>query len=334
MYGGLLGVGKTTVIRQLLQHGYEAYRVVIIENEIGTVNLDAAFLGQSGVTIREITGGCVCCTVRGRLGEAIREIAAELHPDFIVMEPSGAADIRTVQAELRSIREVRPGRAVLIVNAKKVSLLLQIVGDFFLDQIRCAEQIYLSRAEQLSEKTLASVKESLLKINPALAFVDKPVGALHLADFPLPEEPETKRIETEDFRGGEPSDLFAAPLVPRDLPIRNLEEPKRFMPGKKDNNLYTWDWKLPGNLNEKQIETVREAIADTEHLAIWRAKGILRSKEGTVHKIDYVFGDISEEVLENPDAIAENVIVLIGKKIDRPYLDEVASLLGKMEDQL
>ena len=69
MYGGLLGVGKTTVIRQLLQNGYGAFRIVIIENEIGKINLDAACLKETGIAVREMTGGCICCSIRGNSGK-------------------------------------------------------------------------------------------------------------------------------------------------------------------------------------------------------------------------------------------------------------------------
>ena len=159
MYGGLLGVGKTTVIRQLLKNGYEACRVVIIENEIGQINLDAAYLKGTGVTVREMTGGCVCCSIRGELKETIWEIVDTFHPDVIIMEPSGAADIRGIQEDIRRIPDVTPGRYVLIVNAKKARSLFKAVGAFFHDQIRCSDLIYLNRSDQITETESQQVKE-------------------------------------------------------------------------------------------------------------------------------------------------------------------------------
>ena len=311
MYGGLLGVGKTTVIQQLLQNGYEKYRVVIIENEIGKVNLDAAYLRKSGIAVREMTGGCICCTISGQLSEAVRDIVKNYHPDFVIMEPSGAADIRAIQKELRSIREVSEGRSVLIVNAKKTRSLLAVVGDFFLEQIRCAGLIYLNRADGMTPETLENVKKEILAINPSVRFVERPISELTLDDFPPMEEAENAARKNA-------ADLSVPVRPAAELTIRDIEEPKRLEFGKKKESiLYTWIWKLPDALTAEQLMSVREMLTDPACGEIWRAKGVLRMKDGTLHKIDYVFGDYSEEELPEPLSVSENEIVLIGRKINR-----------------
>ena len=84
LYAGLLGAGKTTLIRQLLVTEYAGKKVAIIENEIGRVNLDAELLrpAQAQITVREMTGGCVCCTIRGAFTEAIDLLTEEVGPDW------------------------------------------------------------------------------------------------------------------------------------------------------------------------------------------------------------------------------------------------------------
>ena len=99
----------------------------------------------------------------GELREAIREIVRSFHPDFIVIEPSGAADIQGIQEEISRIPEVRPERYVLIVNAKKVRVMLKAVRSFFYDQIRCSDMIYLNRADQITEAALQQVKKRYVK---------------------------------------------------------------------------------------------------------------------------------------------------------------------------
>ena len=321
LYAGLLGVGKTTVIRQLLSNGYEAHRVVIIENEIGKVNFDAAYLGGAGIEIREITGGCVCCTVRGQLGEAIREIVSTLNPDFIVMEPSGAADVRGLREELRSIPEIAPGRFVLIVNAKKTNTLLKIIGEFFYDQIRCAETVYLSRADQMAPEEVISLKQSLLAVNPLLRFVEAPVRELSLSDFPL----------LEAQKGAARPPVLSRPSS--SLEVRDLDAPKKIVPGRIKSSgqggitLSTWKWKLPDALSEEQIRKIREILTDETQLELFRAKGFLRMKDGKIQKIDYVFGDYSAEELENPVCTEANELVLIGPRINRTFLEQAAAKL-------
>ena len=98
IYGGLLGAGKTTLIRAMLRCAYRGKRVAVIENEIGRVNLDAGAF--SGVTVRPLTAGCVCCTLKGDLVTAVRELLQGVAPDYIVMEASGAADLETLAETL------------------------------------------------------------------------------------------------------------------------------------------------------------------------------------------------------------------------------------------
>ncbi|MBE5996298.1 MAG: hypothetical protein E7240_02950 [Lachnospiraceae bacterium] len=344
MYGGLLGVGKTTVIRQLLQNGYGAYRVVIIENEIGKVNLDAAYLKETGVTVREMTNGCICCSIRGQLGEAIREMVQSFCPDFIIMEPSGAADIRGIREEIEKIPEVRAGRSVLIINAKKAMTLLQVVGPFFYDQIRCSNLIYLNRADQIPEEQLQEVRETLCGINPDVRFVEKPVEALSLDDFPVSEvsdQPDLSELSSLSDLPNLPDSGFEqagdsgvkipvlSPEVNRQssFSIRDLDAPKKleFSKSKKEDVLYTWHWRLPEALTEEQYAAVLAALRDTDHLALWRAKGFVKTLDGVQHKIDYVFGDLFSEEFKGEVPETESGIVLIGRKIDRRFLGEVLS---------
>ena len=322
MYGGLLGVGKTTVIRQLLQNGYGAFRIVIIENEIGKVNLDAACLKETGVAVREMTGGCICCSIRGKLREVIIEIVHSFHPDFIVMEPSGAADIRGIQEEIRRIPEVWPGRYVLIVNAKKIRVMLKAAGPFFYDQIRCADTIYLNRADQITEAEEQQVRKILCEINSGVRFVDKPVQSLKLDDFPLMELPETDLYPAKRLDVKSPF-MSVGAAAQSSLSVIDLDAPKKLEFNKKEDALYSWYWRLPKVITEEQFSAILTALQDTEHLALWRAKGFAKTEDGVQHKIDYVFEDIFTEKSIQPVSDAESGIVLIGRRIDREFLKNV-----------
>ncbi len=136
IYGGLLGAGKTTLIRAMLQCAYRGKRVAVIENEIGRVNLDAGAF--SGVTVRPLTAGCVCCTLKGDLVTAVRELLQGVAPGYIVMEASGAADLEAIRRICAEIDAVSLNRCVMVVNARKLRKLMTVVGEFYRIQLRDA----------------------------------------------------------------------------------------------------------------------------------------------------------------------------------------------------
>lgn len=345
LYCGMFGVGKTTLIKHLLTHGYENVKCAIIENEVGAVNLDAALLEDTGVTVTEMTSGCICCTIRGQLGQAVREITAQFAPDVIIMEPSGAADVRGIMEEFAALGGIASlGRCVMIAPAKKIRSLLRVVGEFYKDQIRCASTFFLNRVEGLAPEVIAEAKSELLAINPDISFVDKPLDEITLEDF---------GTTYPSGNGSNLRDGSCAPSFPNTavndarsggFELRDLAAPKKitFGTGGKSGRfgtaqsgaadiaespekdiVYTWKWDLPDTISEEMLETILAALQDSSHMDLWRVKGLVHLTDGTTRKIDLVFGDLSDEPYEGSEPEDGSFLQLIGRKIDRDYLEEL-----------
>ena len=184
----------------------------------------------------------------------------------------------------------------------------------------------------------------LCGINPDVRFVEKPVEALSLDDFPVSEvsdQPDLSELSSLSDLPNLPDSGFEqagdsgvkipvlSPEVNRQssFSIRDLDAPKKleFSKSKKEDVLYTWHWRLPEALTEEQYAAVLAALRDTDHLALWRAKGFVKTLDGVQHKIDYVFGDLFSEEFKGEVPETESGIVLIGRKIDRRFLGEVLS---------
>lgn len=184
IYCGILGAGKTTLIKQMLECAYREYKTAIIENEIGPVNLDAEELKGSSVEISKVTSGCICCTVKGSFSAAIRRLCKSAQPDYIVIEPSGAADIRSILELCTSLPEIEIGRVIMVANGRKILSLLKAAGPFLTDQITCVRHIYISRAESLSDEQIHNISSVLKGINPKAEIVSVPLKELGADSFP------------------------------------------------------------------------------------------------------------------------------------------------------
>ena len=301
IYGGLLGAGKTTLIRTMLHCAYAGRKTAVIENEIGRVNLDAGAF--SGVTVRPLTAGCVCCTLRGDLVEAVRELVESEAPEIIVMEASGAADLDAVRRVCEEIDAVSLNRCVMVVNARKLRKLMTVVGEFYRVQLREATAIYLNFTEGLPPEELIAVRALLRQINPGARVIDVPLAAL-TADS-IPEGVNQPRRSPVPVRP-------ALTVLDRERPFRLLPAGRigRVTPSPAGKTLYTLTLRVPGPLTAQDLERFRQRL---ERNGIWRAKGFAPMSDGSVLKIDYAFGDFFTSVAAPDGASAAAGIVLIGE---------------------
>ncbi len=223
--GGLLGAGKTTLIRAMLQCAYRGKRVAVIENEIGRVNLDAGAF--SGVTVRPLTAGCVCCILKGDLVTAVRELLQGVAPEYIVMEASGAADLEAIRRICAEIDGVSLNRCVMVVNARKLRKLMTVVGEFYRIQLRDAADIYLNFTEGLPRTELDAVRQLLREINPSARLIDTPIDQLETDTLPegdagtAPPTPRFKPVPVRALRGRQ------ADAVKGDRPALTVLDPSQ-----------------------------------------------------------------------------------------------------------
>lgn len=153
---GFLGAGKTTLIKKLFQNGFNGEKVVLIENEFGDISIDSGFLKDSGVKIKEINAGCICCSLVGDFETAIKDLVNQFHPDRIIIEPSGVGKLSDI---INAVEKVKLNDLCLnilatVVDGKKAKMYLKNFGEFFLNQIEAANTVIISKTENLSEEQI------------------------------------------------------------------------------------------------------------------------------------------------------------------------------------
>ena len=154
---GFLGAGKTTLIKKLLAEALSGTQTVLIENEFGEIGIDGGFLKDAGIEIREMNSGCICCSLVGDFGEALKEVLNQYHPDRIIIEPSGVgklSDVMKAVNDAMADQDVELNSAVAVVDAKKAKMYAKNFGEFFINQIEHAGTVVLSRTGDISEDKL------------------------------------------------------------------------------------------------------------------------------------------------------------------------------------
>ena len=196
---GFLGAGKTTFIKKLLQEAIKGEQVVLIENEFGQIGIDGGFLKDSGIEIREMNSGCICCSLVGDFGKSLEEVLTKYKPERVIIEPSGVGKLSDVMNAVRDVAknlDVKLNSAVTIVDATKCKMYMKNFGEFFNNQIENAGTIVLSRTDVAdSRKVLADV-DLLREHNKDASIVTTPIDQLTGAQLlELIEKPDTMMEE-------------------------------------------------------------------------------------------------------------------------------------------
>lgn len=165
---GFLGAGKTTLISKLLKEALTGEQVVLIENEFGEIGIDGGFLKDSGIEIKEMNSGCICCSLVGDFGTSLKEVVEKYHPDRIIIEPSGVgklSDVIKAVKDLHIENEIKLNSASTVADASKVKVYMKNFGEFFNNQIEHAGTIILSRTQNVSEDKLNNAIELIRGLN-------------------------------------------------------------------------------------------------------------------------------------------------------------------------
>ena len=167
IFSGFLGAGKTTLIKKLISEAYVGERLVLIENEFGEIGIDGGFLADAGIVVNEMNSGCICCSLVGDFGEALKKVLTEYTPDRILIEPSGVGKLSDVVRAVKGIgaAELEISGIVTVADAKKCRMHMRNFGEFFNDQIANAGTIVLSHTKGLSEEQLLAATEALRQHN-------------------------------------------------------------------------------------------------------------------------------------------------------------------------
>ena len=204
---GFLGAGKTTLIKKLLSEAFTGEQVVLIENEFGEIGIDGGFLKESGIEIREMNSGCICCSLVGDFGKSLREVVDTYHPDRILIEPSGVGKLSDVIKAVQDVQDeidAELNSFTTVVDVTKCRIYRKNFGEFFSNQIEYAGAVILSRTDKAKTEKVEEAVALLRELNDKAPFITTPIAQL----------PGKKILETMESSKSLEEELLAEVICP------------------------------------------------------------------------------------------------------------------------
>lgn len=334
---GFLGAGKTTLISKLLKEALPDEQVVLIENEFGEIGIDGGFLKDSGVEIREMNSGCICCSLVGDFGTSLKEVVDKYHPDRIIIEPSGVgklSDVIKAVKDLHIENEIRLNSASTVADASKVKMYMKNFGEFFNNQIEHAGTIILSRTQNVSEDKLKKAIEMIRSLNADAHIITTPWDSLdgkqilaamenvtNLELEMLAEQAEKTHEEHEHEHHHHDGECCCGHHHDDDEEHEHHHHEGHHH---ADDVFTSWGEETPNKYDKEALDAILKKLANTnEYGSILRAKGMLPANDGT-----WMYFDLVPEEYEiregNPDYTGR--ICVIGAELKEDALKELFNL--------
>ena len=338
---GFLGAGKTTLIKKLIKEGFNGEKLVLIENEFGEIGIDGGFLKEGGVEITEMNSGCICCSLVGDFGAALKDVLENYKPDRVIIEPSGVGKLSDVIKAVENIDEgmdVTLNARVAVVDALKCKMYMKNFGEFFNNQIESATSIILSRTQKVSEAKLEECVKMIREHNAKAAIVttswDEITGAKLLEVMESKQSLEAELMKEEavcpscghvhhEHHDHEccahDHDHHEHECCGHDHAHHDHECCGHDHHHHHADEVFTsWGMETPRKYSEEEIKEALETLSQSEEYGIiLRAKGILQNKEGKWFCFDMVPGEY-EIREENADYTGR--LCVIGTKLDEEGL--------------
>lgn len=330
---GFLGAGKTTLIKKLLDETLDERLTVVIENEFGDVNIDGDLVRQGSLEVREITSGCICCSLRGNFLEALEEMEARFQPDRIIIEPSGVGKLsdvyRAVQEYCEKSRQGTVHLLLTVVDARKFFLYLDNFSDFYQDQLVHAQTILLSRSQLMDHNTLEQIQSTIHKLNPQAQVVTSSWDRFHTEELYMPIGQSEQGVKNELYSTGEetgargenmttPSSLQAGKECPDKSgdSAKELSELLKMARGDTSispRSLETWSIETSRCFTKEELKNILSHLDNNSDLGqIVRSKGIVQETEQDWLLFDYV---PDEQNIRQVSASHTGRIVVIGENL-------------------
>ena len=301
---GFLGAGKTTLIKKLLSEAYQGEKLVLIENEFGEISIDGGFLKESGIQISEMSSGCICCSLVGDFNQALKDVAAQFHPDRILIEPSGVGKLSDVIVAVENTAaeapEMKLNSFVTVADATKVKVYMKNFGEFYNNQIESAGTIVLSRTQKLNQEKLEAAVAMLQEKNPDAAILTTPwdqldgrtiltaIEKVSLADELLEKmraEHAAEEAEHEHEHHHHDHDHEHEHEHHHDHDHGHEHHHHHHH---ADEVFTSWGKETPKAFTQAGIEKILAALDSGKYGAILRAKGIVNGEDGAWIEFDYV----------------------------------------------
>ena len=345
---GFLGAGKTTLIKKLLAEAFQGEKLVLIENEFGEISIDGGFLKDSGVQISEMSSGCICCSLVGDFGKALKDVQEQFHPDRILIEPSGVGKLSdvivAVQNTVADVPEMALNSFVTVADATKVKVYMKNFGEFYNNQIESAGAIILSRTQKLSQEKLEAAAAMLREKNSDAAILTTPWDQLEgkvilsamekvsLADELLAKmqaEHEAEEAEHAHHHHDEDEHEHHHHHHDEDEHEHDHEcdDPNcschHHHHHHADEVFTSWGKETPKTFSQAEIERILTALDSGEYGKILRAKGIVNGENGAWLEFDYV---PEEHDIRSGKPDYTGRLCVIGAELDEHKLSELFGL--------
>ena len=305
IFSGFLGAGKTTLIKKLIAEAYTGEQLVLIENEFGEIGIDGGFLQEAGISITEMNSGCICCSLVGDFGKALRQVMDTYHPDRILIEPSGVGKLSDV---IRAVQNLEMHDVVLngfttVVDATKAKMYMRNFGEFFNNQVEHASAIILSRTAGMSQEKLDACVALLREKNPTATIVTTPWDEL-----------DGKQL----LAAMERRDTLAAAL--EELAEEQEHEHHHHH---ADEVFTSWGKETAHPYEKQELAAALEALDTGDYGQVLRAKGIVAGTDGKWLHFDYVPGEVE---IRNGAAGVTGRLCVIGAELKEDALTSLFHL--------
>ena len=352
IFSGFLGAGKTTLIRKLIKEAYANEKIVLIENEFGEIGIDGDFLQDAGIEIKEMSQGCICCSLVGDFTAALKKVLEEMQPQRIIIEPSGVGKLSDV---IKAVKNVDSDEIVLnsfttVCDAKKVQMYAKNFGEFYNDQIENASCIVLSRSQDLSADKLDEIVRMIREKNSNATIITTPWD--QISGKTIVETMEHKYTLNKEL------DKLAAEVKEHDEECcchhhdhdehdehcchhhdhdehcehhhdedeeccchHDHDEHEEHHHHHADEVFTSWGIETNRQYDYKEIENILKELDNQEKYGmVLRAKGIVASKDGKWLYFDYV---PEETDIREGQAIAMGRLCVIGSKMNEQAIAEL-----------
>ena len=335
---GFLGAGKTTLIKKLFQNGFNGEKVVLIENEFGDISIDSGFLKDSGVKIKEINAGCICCSLVGDFETAIKDLVNQFHPDRIIIEPSGVGKLSDIINAVEKVKlsELQLNILATVVDGKKAKMYLKNFGEFFLNQIEAANTVIISKTENLSEEQIDELINIIKEHNEHANIITTSISML--SSETLLKTLESHRGTEEIIKQAEHDHECCCHHHDADEEEHEHHHHEHDEDGHEccchhhdeeghhhhhdaDEIFTSWGIETAKSVSKEELSNFLDSLNDESLGLIVRCKGILKAKDNEKwYYFDYVSGEI-EIRLGEPDYTGR--IVVIGSKINKEKISSM-----------
>lgn len=334
IFSGFLGAGKTTLIKKLLTEAYKGEQVVLIENEFGEIGIDGGFLKEAGIEIREMNSGCICCSLVGDFGEALKEVIEKYHPDRIIIEPSGVGKLSDVIKAVQKVEDavdIKLNSFTTIVDVTKCKMYMKNFGEFFSNQIEYAGTIILSRTdtEKATEEKIVTAVEIIRSLNKKAAVITTPVEKL--AGEKILDIMENNRSLEKELMEEEACPVCGGHHHEHEHHHHDHEEcgcghdhhheHEHHHHHHADEVFTSWGKETVKTYSQEEIKNILDTLSNDESYGmILRAKGMVEGKDGQWIYFDMVPGEAD---IREGSADYTGRICVIGSKIQEDKLSEL-----------